>query len=232
MIVVFAVIAAVLLLYVAVLRDLEPKPEPRQKKKPHIREQHHPIYFFIMLGLMLLPIVLSILIIQWNRQFIQNSFDAIKWHLFVVSWHTVNYVTWIVCGVITATFYFYVIFIKRYWILILAAVMQIGIFVATWFVWLVFNGPLDVFDSVTVGRVEYHLVQTNELGNGSLYLFSCEEQRCDANEIDYTDSYTYSDATLKYISETQDLVIYTDFGAGDSSQSMLVERLTIPLPDQ
>lgn len=224
-----AIVAAVGLLYFLVLRDSKPK----QKSKPKEEEyaEDNPIYFFMMLGLMVLPIILSFLIIRWNQGFIHSSFEAINWHVFIFSWQTVNYLTWIICGFLTVAFYGYMIFIKRYYLLILAALVQVGIFVFVWLVWLLFNGSLDVFDSVTVEDTDYHLVQTATNGNGQLYLFTCKDALCNAEKIDYVDSVNYYDAELTYDVETNSLTVFSDSGHGPSNESMDDETIIVPLED-
>lgn len=231
MIVVFAVIAATLFLYVAVLKDLDPKPEPKQKKKNPLRHKYNIIYFLMLLGLMFVPLILSVPIIQWNRQYILRSLDAFNWTIFVVSWQTASYYIWIVFGLLIIAIYIYLVFVKRYWRLILIALIQVCIFMLTWLISILFNGTIERFDSLTIDHVDYHLIQTTYLGSGHLYLVSCENRVCHIDQVDYIDSITYSNGELSYDAKSHTLTVSTAFPVADLIEGMPVERFTIPLPE-
>ena len=176
------------------------------------------------MALLILPIGLTYILISWNQSIALDSFPLLELNSLIFRWVTLAHVIWIICGILAGIFYIYVIFVKGYWIYILGIFAQVFVFVAVWMFWLVLNGRVFVFQSVSVEEDTYHVVAHNVGGSGYLYLFSCDEGLCQPQEIGYIDSISYWDADMTYDETSHTIYVTTDLGFD-------IEEIVIPLDD-
>ena len=207
--------------------------EPKQKRKNS--PQKHGLskilrlifYLFIALCLLGLPLILTYLLSALNfvSLRIAMSIDIAEFNLLEFRWVTLFHIMWIVCGIITAIFYVYRIFVKRYWGWALVIPLHIAMFVVVWMAWLVFNGRFEKFGTVILDDERYHLIQISPNGNGELYLFTCSDAICDIDQIGFASSDRYADASIVYDANDHAIHITAD------SYRDEIEEMIIPLDD-
>jgi hypothetical protein len=162
-----------------------------------------------VLLLLILPPSLMLLVsmINWLMFWVSNDVDIL-----IFQWTAFHYVIWLTFGCIAGAFYMYHILFKRSYLYLLGVPFQIGIFIFTWFWWLIISGPLDRFDTLEIEDTSYHLIQTSSHGNGQLYLFACDQDFCAVSIIGNVDSSKFFGAEMTYNSPTNTIYVTADLG--------------------
>lgn len=176
------------------------------------------------LMLLILPIILTFTMGWINFDYVYSILSTVNIHILTFRWITIYHVIWVICAFLSLWFYVGLIFVDGYWGYSLGALMNVGVFVSVWFLWLIGSGQIEIYDTIELPNNSYHLVETRVNANGTLYLFTCDSADCEAQKIGFIGSSRYFGGEMDYNSDTNQMIVLADAG-------YKTEEITVDLSD-